>query len=216
MFFDIIIGIILIWAIVSGFRKGFVFTFIHTLGWFGSMVIALFAASPVRKLAEQFTDLDDKLYMLFLDKLSLSSDMLKDCVSTLPPAMNAGIDTAAKTAAQTLAQEVTLIAMTIFSFLALLLIIKVIFFFVTIALSKRDHNKGFRNIADGIFGLAAGALRGAVFVFLFLALLIPVVNIVSPTGTQMVLDSLDASYFAKTLYDNNLIVTAFEDFLSRF
>ena len=90
---------------------------------------------------------------------------------------------------------------------------KIILFFLTIGLSKR-RAKGFTGFLDGLLGLLAGFLRGVVFVFLFLALLLPIVNLVSPTSTELILSGLDASYFTRTLYDSNYLVLVINDFLS--
>lgn len=212
MVFDIITGIILITTMVFGFRKGFIFTIIHALGWFGAMALALIAASPVRNVVEKYTVLDEHIHTIFLDKLSISTDTVNASVESLPTLVKNGIDTAAVEAAQTLADKLTFLTMTILCFLALLLVIKVIFFFITLALSKRD--KGFTNVADGFLGMIAGLIRGIIFVFVFLALLVPFVNVVSPASTQLISDSLNASYFAGTLYDNNFIIVIIEDYLS--
>lgn len=211
MFFDIIVGLILIVTMVFGFRKGFVFTIVHALGWFGAMVIAFFASSPIRSLLVKYTTLDDKAYSMFYDKLSLSSDTLATTADSLPPVFRSGFNAMARDAADFLADKLTFLAVILMSFVAVLLVVKVIFFFLTIAMSKR-HNKGFINVFDGILGLVAGLIRGVIFVFLFLAVLIPLVNLVSPASTQFFVNSLDASYFAKTLYDNNFIIVLIHDF----
>ena len=205
MFLDIVVAIILILTMVSGFRKGFIYTFTHTLGWLGAMIAAFFFASPLRKYLIDTTQLDDQIYKAFYDKLSLSSDSLAASSDTLPLILGKGIDTAASEAAQNIAGRLTELTMTIVSFLLILLAVKLIAFFLTLALSKRQ-NKGFVGFLDGLLGLAAGMIRGVLFVFLFLALLLPVVNLVSPASTQLILDSLDASYFSRTLYDSNFIV----------
>ena len=205
MFLDIVVAIILILTMVSGFRKGFIYTFTHTLGWLGAMIAAFFFASPLRKYLIDTTQLDDQIYKAFYDKLSLSSDSLAASSDTLPLILGKGIDTAASEAAQNIAGRLTELTMTIVSFLLILLAVKLIAFFLTLALSKRQ-NKG--------LGLAAGMIRGVLFVFLFLALLLPVVNLVSPASTQLILDSLDASYFSRTLYDSNFIVLVIGDLLT--
>lgn len=212
MVFDIIIGVILIVTMVFGFRKGFIYSIIHTLGWFGAMVAAFFAAGPVRKLVEANTDISDRIYLIFAEKLSISSDTLHVSLESLPPLVGQGIDTSMAGATEILAEKLTLLTMTILCFIVTLLVIKAIIFLVTIGISSKK--KGFTGAADGILGLVAGLLRGAVFVFLFLAVLVPLVNLVSPVSTQLVVDSLNSSHLAGTLYDNNFLVNLMEDYLS--
>lgn len=212
MVFDIIIGIILIVTMVFGFRKGFVYSIIHTLGWFGSMVLSFFATGPVRKLVEDNTDISDRIYLIFTEKLSISSDSLHVSLESLPPLVGQGIDTSIAGAAQTLAEQLTFLTMTILCFIVTLLVIKAVIFLVTIGISSKK--KGFTGAADGILGLVAGLLRGIVFVFLFLAVLVPLINLVSPTSTQLVVDSLNSSHLAGTLYDNNFLVNLMHDYMS--
>lgn len=212
MVFDIIIGIILIVTMVFGFRKGFVYSIIHTLGWFGSMVLSFFATGPVRKLVEDNTDISDRIYLIFTEKLSISSDSLHVSLESLPPLVGQGIDTSIAGAAQTLAEQLTFLTMTILCFIVTLLVIKAVIFLVTIGISSKK--KGFTGAADGILGLVAGLLRGIVFVFLFLAVLAPLINLVSPTSTQLVVDSLNSSHLAGTLYDNNFLVNLMHDYMS--
>lgn len=212
MIFDIIIGIILIAAMVFGFRKGFIYSIIHTLGWFGAIVIAFFAAGPVRNLAEANTDISDRIHLIFTEKLSISSDSLRVSLESLPPLLGQGIDTSMAGAAEILANKLTFVTMTILCFIVTLLVVKAIIFLVTIGISSKK--KGFTGAADGILGLVAGLLRGAVFVFLFLAVLVPLVNLVSPASTQLAVDSLNSSHLAGTLYDNNFLVNLMEDYLS--
>ncbi len=211
MFFDIIVGIILIGTMVFGFRKGFVFTIVHALGWFGAMVIGFFASAPIRSLVVKYTSLDETIRSTLYDKLSLSSDALTAAADSLPPVFRSGINTMAADAIDLVSDQLTFLATILISFVVITLIVKVVFFFLTIALSKRN-NKGFINVFDGILGLVAGLIRGVIFVFLFLAVLIPLVNLFSPASTQFLVNSLDASYFAKTLYDNNFIIVLIHDF----
>lgn len=213
MFFDIAIGVILITTMFFGFRRGFVFTIVHTLGWFGAMVIAFFAASPIRSLLTTYTTLDETTYAMFYDKLMLSSDTLITAAESLPPVFRIEFNAMATDAVDFLAEKLTFVVMILIPFVAVLLVVKVFLFFLTIALSKRNR-KGFLNVFDGILGLVAGLIRGVIFVFLFLAVLIPLVNLVSPMGTEFLVDSLESSFFAKTLYDSNFIIVLMHDFLA--
>ena len=71
--------------------------------------------------------------------------------------------------------------------------------------SKR-HRDGLSGCFDGILGLAAGAIKGAILVLLFLALLMPFINFVSPDSADAVMQSLQQSYIAGFLYDHNVIL----------
>lgn len=195
-----------------GFRKGFVYTITHTLGWFVAMAAALAATGPVRKLAEANTDIDERIHTLFTDKLSISSDTVNVSIGSLPPLLKNGIDAAAPEIVQTLSDKLTFLTMTILCFLVLLLVIKAILFLVTLAILKKDG--GFSGVLDGILGMVAGLLKGILFVFIFLALLVPFINIFSPASTQLLAEGLKGSYVAGSLYDSNFIMVIIENFLS--
>lgn len=211
MILDILVIAIIVLAMVSGFRRGFIHTFTHTLGWLGAIAAAFFLASPLRTLLSEKTGLDDSIYALLLDKFSISTEAMNDSAGAFPLIMGQ-VSAAAEDVAAAFSQRLTELIMLILCFFLILLAAKVILFFLTIGLSKRG-NKGFTGFLDGFFGLLAGFLRGVVFVFLFLALLLPVVNLVSPASMSLILGSLDASHFARILYDNNYLVLIIHDFL---
>lgn len=212
MIFDVIVAAIIILAMVFGFRRGFVYTFSHTLGWLGAMIAAFFLASPLRTLLSDKTGLYDSIYGLFLNKLSGSADALSTSTDTFPLIMGQ-VSTAAENAAAVLSERLAELTMLILCFFMILIVAKVILFFLTIGLSKR-RTKGFTGFLDGVLGLLAGFLRGVIFVFLFLALLLPIVNLISPASTDLMLNSLETSRFARTLYDNNYLVLVINDFLT--
>ena len=72
MIFDIIILIILVLTMVFGFRRGFVYSFIHTLGLIGSLAAALIFRKPVQGLIAERTMFDENLYNTIFDNVSTS------------------------------------------------------------------------------------------------------------------------------------------------
>lgn len=212
MILDIIVAAILILTMVSGFRKGFVYTFTHTLGWLGAMVAALLLSPWLRDLLLKKTQINSHIQESFFDNLSVSSDCLSNAADSFPLIMGKRIDTAVSEAAEILSDKLTAITMIIISFLILFFVIKAVLFLLTIALSRKER-KGFTGFFDGVLGLVAGMIRGVIFVFLFLAILLPVVNLISPFSTELVLNSLDSSHYAKTLYDSNFLLLIINDFL---
>lgn len=212
MFLDVIIIAIVVFTMVSGFRKGFIYTFTHTLGWLGAAAAGLILSGPLRNILCENTQLDEDIYNILFDKLSLSSDILSTSADTLPVILGRSVHTAANETAQLLADKLTAMTMILISFLLLFFAVKIVLFFITIALSRRE-NKGFTGFFDGVSGMLAGMIRGIIFVFIFLALLLPAVNLMSPASTDLVMSSLDASRFARTLYDSNFLVLVIHDFL---
>lgn len=212
MVFDIIIAIILVSSMAFGFRKGFVYTIAHTLGWFVAMAGALFASGPVRGLVESNTDLDEHFREMFLEKLNLSSDAVNTAVGSLPPLLKNGLDPSSAEIVHALAEKLTFLTMTVLCFLALFLVIKAVLFLITLALVKKEG--GFTGVLDGVLGMVAGLIKGIIFVFVFLALLVPFTNLFSTASTQLLADSLKSSYVAGSLYESNFIMVIIENYLS--
>ena len=204
MFFDIIVAAILVITMVLGFRRGFIYSFVNTLGWVGSFICGFIGC---RILADQLTlrtNLETTIYDKFLDNISGSLESITSSAESLPLIMNETIDTAAATAAEALAERLTEISMLVISFLIIFFVIKLIAFLITTAFSKRN-NDGFVGFVDGILGLVAGGIKGILIVFLFLMLLVPCMNLMAPESTEIVLESLDNSYLAGQLYDANFL-----------
>ena len=213
MVLDIIVIAIMILCMVFGFRRGFVHTFVHTLGWFGALVAAFFFSSQLKERLIDKTGLYDQIHKIFSDKLALSMDSVDSSANSLPLILNRSINTAAEGASDLLSDKLTDLTMTILCFILIFFAAKILLFFLTLALSRRQ-NKGFVGFFDGVLGLVAGTINGIIFVFIFLALLLPITNLVSPLSTDLILKSLDASYFSRTLYDSNFIVLMINDFLA--
>lgn len=204
MIFDIIVAAILVITMVLGFRRGFIYSFINTLGWIGAFICGFVGC---RILADQLaarTDLEETIYGRFLENISGSLDSITSSADTLPLIMNETIDTAADSAAAALAERLTEISMLLISFLIIFIVIKLIAFLITTAFSKR-HNDGFIGFVDGTLGLVAGGIKGILIVFLLLMLLVPCMNLMAPESTEIVLRSLDNSYMAGSLYDANFL-----------
>lgn len=213
MILDIIVIVIMVLCMVFGFRRGFVHTFVHTLGWFGAMIAAFFFTSQLKDLLTEKTTLYDQIFTMFSDKLSLSTDSVTSSAATLPLILNRSVNSATAEASNLLSTKLADLTMTILCFVIIFIVVKALLFFITLAFSRKQ-NKGFVGFFDGLLGLVAGMIRGIIFVFIFLALLLPITNLVSPASTQLILNSLSASYFSRTLYDSNFIVLIINDFLA--
>lgn len=212
MVFDIIIAVILVASMAFGFRKGFVYTITHTLGWFVAMALALVATGPVRRLAEANTGLDEQIRTIFVEKLGISSDTINVSLQSLPPLLKNGIDASSPEIIPVLSDKLTFLTMTLLCFFVLILVLKAILFLVTLALLKKEG--GFTGVLDGILGMVAGLIKGIIFVFVFLALLMPFMNIFSPASTELLSESLKGSHVAGSLYESNFIMVIIENYLS--
>lgn len=211
MILDIIILAILIIAMVSGFRKGFMYAFIHTLGWVISIILGFAGANFLKEQLVLKTMLDENLYATLSERLTLSFDSATSSADSLPLILGQAVDTATTGAAQLLAQQITELTLSILSFALIVLVIKLLCFLLTRLLSRKS-NKGFIGFVDGLLGMVAGSIKGVLLVFLFLMLLLPAVNFMAPESTVIVLSALENSHFAGTLYDANFLVLVLGNF----
>lgn len=211
MILDIIILAILIIAMVSGFRKGFMYAFIHTLGWVISIIFGFAGANFLKEQLVLKTMLDENLYATLSERLTLSFDSATSSADSLPLILGQAVDTATTGAAQLLAQQITELTLSILSFALIVIVIKLLCFLLTRLLSRKS-NKGFIGFVDGLLGMVAGSIKGVLLVFLFLMLLLPAVNFMAPESTVIVLSALENSHFAGTLYDANFLVLVLGNF----
>ena len=213
MVLDIIIGVILLCTAIYGFRKGFVFTFIHTVGWVVSIVLAYLATPYVTKFLKDNTGVYKWFFGYFKARFGDSNTAIDGSLNTLPASISSAVTKFSSDLLNSVSSTFANIAFTIITFILLYIIIKLIIMLISRLLSK-DYAGGFRGFFDGFFGLVFGLIKGMVIVFLFLLVLMPVANIVSPDLTTSVVHQLDTSMFAQTLYNNNIILILIQSMFS--
>ena len=217
MIMDILVGLILVGAMVHGLRKGFIHTFIHTIGWVLALVLAYIATPVVKRLIMGETTVYDTMKDGFAKRFSESLPSAQTSFDSLPANIGDAIGEKITQLTDTIVEQAAAsfagLAFTLMVFVGLVILIKIVLWLVLRLLSK-DYNDGFMNFFDGLFGLIFGLLKGLLMAFIFLAALLPIVNLVSPEYTDFVVSSLDNSYFSKDLYDNNFIVLILQSFFN--
>jgi len=215
MIMDILVGLILVGAMVHGLRKGFIHTFIHTIGWVLALVLAYIATPFVKRLlmgeTTIYASIKDGFAHRFSDSLPATQTSFDSLPANIGDAIGGKITQLTDSIVQQVSTSFADLAFTLMVFVGLVILIKIVLWLVLRLLSK-DYNGGFVNFFDGLFGLVFGLFKGLLMAFIFLAALLPVVNMVSPDYTTFVLASLDHSTFAKDLYDNNFIVLLLQSF----
>lgn len=205
MIFDIIVLAIMVTTMVSGFRRGFIYSFVRTLSWIGALIGGFIGCRILSEQLTPRTGLEENIYSKIFENVSDSLGSITSNADTLPLILNDTVNATTDSAAEALATRLTNMTMLILSFLLIFAVIKLLCFFITMAFSKRN-NDGFLGFADGMLGLIAGMIKGVLIVFLFLMLLMPALNLMSPASMEIALEWLDNSYFAGILYDSNFLV----------
>ena len=97
------------------------------------------------------------------------------------------------------------------SFFLIVLAVGLVCSFLTRLFSKQ-YNGGFFGLLDWLLGGIMGLLSGLFYVFVFLALIVPVTALFMPGLSETLMASFAESRIAGSLYDNNLLLLIFRDF----
>lgn len=214
MWVDGIIVIILIFAVVQGFRRGFVRTFIHAVGWILAVVLGFVWYPYILDFLKDKTGYYDSVRGKIAERVTENAGSAADSAmlgipEVIRDLLDKAIDSAANTIAATISESLANLLFNIIAFLAAAFAIKLILLAITLLFSKERHS-GFIGGMDGFLGLFAGALRGIILIYILLALMVPVTSL---SGSSFLMDQLDGSVLGSYLYDNNLILKAIKGFL---
>ncbi|NLP29591.1 MAG: CvpA family protein [Clostridiales bacterium] len=203
MWLDVLIAIIFVLSTAQGYRKGFVRTFIHTVGWLLSIIIGFAFYPQVKDFLGKNTGIYNHVNLRVHEKISAEGSSIIDPISdNLPVILKDIINTAEETVSTVLADGLSSFLLNVISFLAVVILIKIVFYILSSLLSKKNR-RGIIGFIDGIFGLLAGAIKGIVTIFILLALMVPVISL---SSGDFLINALYESNIAMTLYDNNLIL----------
>lgn len=205
MVIDIILGIIVLLSMIIGFKNGITNTLAHTIGWVIAVVCGIIFDKDAQQLARDNTEIYEFLKKSITEKANetvndpvINGDGVPDVFLEIRKNFVSTVVEDGGTAAAD-------IAFSIICFLAIVIAVRLITFIFCHLFSKK-HNEGIAGFFDGVLGLLMGAVRGGIFVLLFLGLIFPVMTVVSPELAQMITDSLQTSYVAGFLYDNNIFM----------
>ena len=102
--------------------------------------------------------------------------------------------------------------LTIIGFLLIFVGIRFVGYLIQKNFSHKER-EGFIGFSDKMLGLVLGIIVGLFNVLLVLALLLPVCGFVAPGLSEQLPTWFEGSYFAKDIYDNNLLLILIRDFI---
>lgn len=203
MILDVIVIFVLLAFMFFGFKNGFVRTLFNSFGWILAIVFAIFLNDGFRNLLRNYTTIFDKLLLKADDVIgNLLDKHLDGSDYNLPSIVTDGIDKVNDAITTELASKFAEAAFIIFAFILLLIILKLVFYIITILLSKRFH-RGFVGGIDGIFGSILGIFQGGIAILVVLAIITPATLLINPNWYSWVSTSLDESIFTAIIYENN-------------
>lgn len=204
MILDAIILIILILPMAIGMHRGLMYMMINVLSWAAAFAAAAVLSRPLAGVIENGS-IGSMLSESISEKFGASADSIETAADGLPDIISGGLRITAESASDIFSELITSMIISVISFLIIIFIVKLILRIVLKSLANRDRGS-LLSKADKLAGFAAGAAEGIFFVFLFLMLLIPAVNLGGGNVAAGIVNSLDSSIFAGTLYDNNLLL----------
>lgn len=210
MWMDIAIGLILLVSFVLGYVRGFMNTFLHTAGWILALVLSFVWYPTVTAFLKEKTGFYEMMDTNLTERFATqSTGVVSDTLNGIPEILKEAVNTAANALAESLGSGLANILFNIIGFLLVGIGIKLIFLFLTSLFSKKS-NDGLTGWFDGIFGAVFGGIKGFVLVLVLLACLVPIMGLSLSTFLQ---NTLDASHFAKVLYDSNPIFLILHSFV---
>ena len=131
----------------------------------------------------------------------------------MPDIISGGISAGAGEASDFFVQLLTTTIITVISFL-IITVGCAILLRILVHPACRRQRRGLLNASDRVLGLLTGLVGGVLVVFLFLAMLMVVVNCGGEGLAGSIVGSLDSSFIAGTLYDSNLLLVVTGGFFS--
>ena len=213
MVMDIAILAVLVLTIFFSMRKGFVLTVAGFFKGFASLIIAWIFCDDLALWLMNSTPVGTRAAERISEGLSAKWES-SDIYMALPDLFKeSGGSSAAGSMISQSSVRIAELLLTILCFVAIVFLLRVVLGLLGRAFSHK-YNEGFAGVMDWFLGLILGSVLGVLYVFVFLALLLPVVGLFMPEQCETVMGWLDSSVIAGDLYNNNLLLILFRDFLN--
>lgn len=205
MVLDIAVAAVLGLTMMRGGRRGALYIFMRTLGLPAGIVTAFFL-SP---------SLSDVMYGGWVGKyisrslsrkFEASFDAVERACDSLPEIIGGGIGSFGEGATDILVNMLTGMIVSLISFITIVIAVWFVINKFTRAAARRRRSTGIAAMVDRIFGFALGALIGLFIIYLMLALLLLFVNLAEAKTAEAVLEQLNGSVAAGSLYNNNILL----------
>ena len=212
MILDIIVVLLIAGMGFLGYRKGFVHTLIHTVGWIGSLVIAYLLVPAANSWLKANTGFYDWLNGVVTAKFDVSLEAIQAATDSLPSSIAPAADQYSTDIINGISEQFTQIFGTVIVFVALFILIKLVSWLLLRLVSK-DYNDGIIHFTDGLLGILFGFLKGFLLVLVLLAALLPAANLMSTGFVELVTGQLAQSHIAGPLYNENFILMLIHNYL---
>ena len=215
MVMDIMVGIVFAGAVFLSMRKGFALTVINFVRVIASLVLGILFHDDIKNWILEKTGLgtwmEETLQEQMTDHLA-SAWLESELYTMLPELLQKETMALAGSLAGEGAVSLTGMLLSILSFFFIVLAVGLVCSLLNRIFSKQ-YNSGFFGFLDWVLGAVMGALGGLFYVFVFLAVIVPITALLMPDLSETLMASLAESRIAGSLYDNNLLLLIFRDFV---
>ncbi|MBE6036211.1 MAG: CvpA family protein [Clostridiales bacterium] len=210
MWIDVTVLAIFFLCVILGLHRGFVRSLAQLAGSLGAFLAGYFFCDDLALWARENTEVYETIHGILAPRLEVGTAeaaeaFLQQLPETLAPLLEGRLTELSGTLAETAAN----LLLSILCFVTIVLGVRLVLF-VLIFLFSKKYRSGLAGFADGLFGCAFGIIEGLFLVFLFLALLVPVSELLDISGIP---EALESSRLAHYLYDNNLLFLIAEKYL---
>lgn len=206
---DAAICAILIFSIYKGARKGLAMTVISFSQWFVCIILGMVFCGRAKSYIMEKTIIDENLNEHIMSHVSGTIEE-SSAYNSVPDLFSSYIENGGGQVTGQIADSVTSVVMTVIAFLTIVIGIRFAGWLFTLLFSKKYHS-GITGFFDGVLGVMFGFVRGVLCIFVFLALLVPVLCYIFPSASAFITESMDKSNIAGFLYNNNVILILLRD-----
>lgn len=211
MILDVIIAIVIIGTMVQGYRHGLLKTLVHTVGWFLALAFAFMWSPKFNEFILDNTGLYNSIYGNINEKVSTTLSPV-EMQGSMPTIIQDPLTNLTNSLAGSISLGLSNLLFTIVCFLVITLAVQTVLH-IAISLVSKEHNHGITGFFDGCLGMVFGFIKGIIYVFILLALMVPIASLADPKIMTFLMENLGNSYFTSELYDNNLILLIMKDLL---
>ena len=202
MILDIMIIVVFLICALRGKSQGFLDSLVRLAAISGGVIIGILNTDRLRSLL--FALPIDDIMKLKLTKKFNGQDI--DLLKFIPKVLRTKFEDFGIDGITTTVNRFTNLSITIISFS----IIVGLVWFISVLLRRRilsgRKRKNLLGTVDSSVGLLFGAIKGAILIFLLLALMFPLATLFTPEQIHALNEQLNNSYIAGYLYDVNPLI----------
>ena len=231
MVLDIVTAALIVIPMGIGMARGFLYVLTRFLGWIGAVAGGFFLAPTLKGILAKSAlgrRIHDGIEERFTEMLGVDSsdadapadgagalfgsdsgaDPSQGLPAVLMDNLQSSIDATVTNVVDAMVNSMTDMILTVISFLLIVALIRILLIVVIRPISRLRGNNPV-SFVNKLMGLAVGSIEGLLLAFLFLAALVPVMQMSSPETAASIAEGLKNSYLAGTLYDGNLLLAIF-------